>query len=125
MKTKILFLIMLVLTIVSCNKDENNIETNINGNYTGTFERNGSISNVQISLNNGIFNGQGALEKFPALCNGSYSISGNTITFENACPWTAEFDWTLILSGNWTYSINNNELVFIKENGDKYTLIEQ
>ena len=116
---------MLVLAIVSCNKDDNNIETNINGNYTGTFKRNNSISNVQISLNNGIFRGQGDVEKFPTLCNGSYSISGNTITFENACPWTAEFDWTLILSGNWTYGIDNNKLILIKENGDKYTLYEQ
>lgn len=126
MKTKTFMLIMLVLAIItSCHKDDSNFETNINGNYIGTFERGGNIANVEISFNNGTFNGQGDIEKFPALCNGNYSISGSIITFENACPWTAEFDWSLILSGNWTYSINNNELLLIKENGDKYTLTEQ
>jgi hypothetical protein len=126
MKTKTFMLIMLVIAILtSCDKDDNNVKTNIDGNYIGTFERGENITNVEISFNNGIFNGQSDVEKFPALCNGSYSITENLITFENACPWTAEFDWTLILSGNWTYNIINNELILINDIGDKYTLTEQ
>lgn len=125
MKIKIAFLVILVAVVLGCNKDENNIETNINGNFIGTFERSGNISNVEISFNNGAYSGQSDLDRFPALCNGSYLISGSIITFENACVWTADFDWTLILKGNWTYSMNNNELILINDNGDKYTLAQE
>ena len=64
-------------------------------------------------------------EKFPAICNGNYLISSNTIEFENVCVWTAEFDWTLILGENWNYTKENNILIMTKSNGDKYTLTKQ
>ena len=47
------------------------------------------------------------------------------MTFENACVWTADFDWTLILWGDWTYTFNGNLLIMTKSNGDKYTLTKQ
>jgi len=125
MKTKIFFFLTLVITIVGCNKDDDNTETNVDGNYIGVFERDGNTSDVELTFNNGTWNGASETEKFPALCNGTYSISGNAITFENTCPWTAEFDWTLILSGDWNYNLNGNTLVLIKTNGDKYTLTKQ
>jgi hypothetical protein len=75
--------------------------------------------------NNGTFNGQSVVAKFPALCNGTYLIAGYTITFEDKCVWTAEFDWTLVLSGAWNYNLNGNILTLVKSNGDKYTLTQQ
>ena len=97
MKTKIFFLLTLVITIIGCNKDDENTEANVDGNYIGVFERDGNTSNIELTFNNGTWTGESETEKFPALCNGTYSISGNVIAFENACNWTAEFDWTLIL----------------------------
>ncbi|MEP4780703.1 MAG: hypothetical protein ABJZ18_07005, partial [Algibacter sp.] len=89
------------------------------------FVRGGNNSNVELTFNNGNWTGESEIVKFPALCNGTYSNSGNVITFENACPWTAEFDWTLILGGEWDYSLNGNSLILTKTNGDKYTLTKQ
>lgn len=125
MKTKIFLLLTFAMTIIGCDKDDDNTETNVDGNYIGVFERAGNTSDVELSINNGTWTGESETEKFPALCNGHYSISGNIITFENACPWTAEFDWSLILSDDWNYNLTSNTLVLTKANGDKYTLTKQ
>ena len=53
MKAKILILLGLLIVIVGCNNDDNNIQANINGDYVGFFERNGNISNVKLSFKNG------------------------------------------------------------------------
>ena len=125
MKPEILILIGIIFISFACNSDDQNSQTEINGGYVGIFERGGNNSNVALTFNNGNWTGESEIVKFPALCNGTYSNSGNVITFENACPWTAEFDWTLILGGEWSYSLNGNSLILIKTNGDKYTLTKQ
>jgi hypothetical protein len=125
MKAKFLFLAIIILSIFGCNKEDENIEKSIDGNYFGIFERSGNTTNVALTFNNGIWTGESETMKFPALCNGTYSSSGNVMTFENACAWTAEFDWTLILGGDWSYTLNGNLLIMTKANGDKYTLTKQ
>lgn len=112
----------LLLTTFACNNDDD-FQTPINGDYSGVFKRNGYTSNVKLTINNGLFFGESDIKKFPAICNGNYTISSNIITFNNPCAWTAEFDWSLILSEAWTYSLNNSTLILTKSNGDKYTLI--
>jgi hypothetical protein len=72
MKTKICILLMFALTIVGCVKDAHTIETNIDGNYFGTFERNGNISNVEISFNNGIFEGGRRCRKISCNLQGKF-----------------------------------------------------
>lgn len=125
MKARLFFVVIIALSIISCNKKNENIETNIQGNYTGIFERNGHKAHVELTFDNGTWSGKSEIEKFPALCHGTYSISGNEIIFENACVWTAEFDWTLILSGAWNYRLHRNSLILTKANGDKYSLTKQ
>ncbi len=124
-KQNFLILVGLLFIILSCNTDDENSQPEINGEYVGVFERDGNNSNVELTFNNGNWTGESEIVKFPALCNGTYSSSGNVITFENACFWTAEFDWTLILSGEWNYRLNGNSLILTKTNGDKYTLTKQ
>ncbi|TRZ43532.1 hypothetical protein [Robertkochia solimangrovi] len=125
MKTKILRLLGILLFLVACNNDDQNSQSELNGTYTGIFERNGNTSEVVLTFTNETFKGQSELEKFPALCNGTYKISGNTVTFVNGCPWTAEFDWSLILNDEWTYDLNESMLHLTKANGDKYMLTKQ
>ena len=121
-----LLIVLGIVLIMSCNKnDDENSQSEINGEYIGFFERNGNTSNIELNFTNGIYSGQSETEKFPAICNGNYSISNNSIEFENVCVWTAEFDWTLILDENWNYTIENNILIMTKSNGDKYTLTKQ
>lgn len=48
------------------------------------------------------------------------------MSFTNGCMWTAEFDWTLILSGDFKITRNDDELILVKErnpdNADYYVL---
>ncbi|MDG1194002.1 MAG: hypothetical protein P8N27_00680 [Polaribacter sp.] len=121
-----LILVLGIILIMSCNQnDDENPQPEINGEYIGIFERNGNTSNVELNFTNGIYSGESETVKFPAICNGNYSISNNSIEFENVCPWTADFDWTLILSENWNYTLESNNLIMTKSNGDKYTLTKQ
>lgn len=123
MKAHFLILFCLLIGLASCNDEDS--PSNINGEYVGVFERNGNSSAVELTFTNGIFSGESEIVKFPALCNGTYTISRNTITFTNACAWTAEFDWTLILGGEWDFKLNNDVLTLTKSNGDKYILNKQ
>ena len=119
-----LLIVFALLLLTNCNESENS-ESAISGEYIGTFERNGNASNVELNFTNGSYSGKSEIEKFPAICDGNYSISNNSIEFENECVWTAEFDWTLILGENWNYTLQNNILIMTKSNGDKYTLTKQ
>lgn len=122
MKHTILLILIALLHLLSCTKSN---KTNVNGSYIGVFERNGVTSNVELTLTNGQFSGQSDQDSYPAICSGAYAVSGNTISFENECGFLANFDHTLILSDNWSYSYNNNVLILTKANGDKYTLTLQ
>ncbi|GMN10267.1 hypothetical protein MTsPCn9_13180 [Croceitalea sp. MTPC9] len=125
MKLKSLILIVLLIGLLACNNDDGIKKQIIEGEYVGIFERNGITSNVQLNLDDSGFSGESDTQKFPAICNGTYSISDNSINFSNACIWTADFDWTLILSKEWNFDFKNNTLVLVHSNGDKYTLTKQ
>ena len=95
----------------------------LNGSFQGSFKRDDKTANVTLNLNNNVFSGTSDVDKFPAICNGIYTISENNIFFMNECIWTADFDWTLILSGNWSYDLNpNSVLTMTEDNGDQYIL---
>lgn len=114
-----------MIVILSCDSDNDQVPGDISGNYVGTFERDASISNVELYLRNGTFQGESDTEKFPAICNGSYSISEESLEFTNACAWTAEFDWSLILSETWNYRFDGNRLTLVGPNGDRYKLTKK
>jgi hypothetical protein len=125
MKTRLFILLALAFSFSNCSTNTEFDVDHISGNYRGVFERNGVTSTVEIRFIDGTFLGESEIEKFPAICNGVYSTAENRITFTNNCVWTADFDWSLILSGEWTFSRNRSELILFKSNGDKYTLIRQ
>ncbi len=113
------------MLFTNCTSNTDTFTDRISGTYSGTFERNGESTPIQITFNNGSFNGQSSIEKFPAICSGIYTSNGDQITFTNNCIWTADFDWTLILSEEWTFERNQMELTLTKANGDTYRLIRQ
>lgn len=125
MHPKTLFLIILALTILGCNTADEITPQNVAGDYTGVFQRGQNTSNVTLTLQGGNWSGESEFEKFPALCSGTYTLSDDNITFVNACIWTAEFDWSLILSGQWKCKWKDNSLVITYTNGDQYTLTKQ
>jgi hypothetical protein len=130
MKQLFAFILLLAVAAGSCKKNDNNTETKPEGTYTGTFQRkvsgNGEISNVSLTFSAGAWNGQSQFAKYPALSHGTFSINGNKVSFQNESAWTAEFDWSLILNGDYNISTSGNTLSITKtySNGmvDVYTL---
>lgn len=125
MKPKFLILIGILFLTFACSTNDEKSQTVINGDYIGVFERNGNISEVKLSFNDGTYTGESKTFQFPAVCNGNYSVSSNSIQFQNDCFWTADFDWTLILNEEWSFEANGNTLILTKANGDKYTLTKK
>jgi hypothetical protein len=114
MKTVILFGIACLLT-VSCSKSGMSTPGILAGNYAGTFEREkgiakGHLANVSLSFTAASFSGISDSAKYPAICNGYYTITADTIIFQNQCVWTADFDWSLILNGRYSYKTSGDSL---------------
>ena len=117
MNFKPVFNLLLIFTVAlfgSCNENAEPIilSQELEGTYSGTFQRFSGetadeIALVELNLVNGNWEGTSSKQKYPALCNGTYKIENQEITFSNACFWTAEFDWTLILSG--TYKLEQSQ----------------
>lgn len=111
----------LVLTAWSCNPTENVDPTSMQGQFAGTFERtvNGQsegVANVGLILEGNSFSGSGGPNRYPVICNGTFTVSGGNITFENACFFTADFDWSLILSGSFRLSRVGGEYILQRSN---------
>ncbi|MCL6218305.1 hypothetical protein [Zunongwangia pacifica] len=69
------------------------------------------------------YSGETEFAKFPAICEGKYVVNSNTVSFfSNECIWTAEFNWSLILNGDWKFTLRDNELILKNEIGDRYVL---
>jgi len=123
-----LILIISTFLLISCN-DESVDLIDIEGTYEGTFIRTSpnakyTPSQVTLTFSNGQFQGESDVTKYPAICSGTYEVKGNKVEFENACVWTAEFDWSLILSGEFTAELTSDELTLQRKNGSTWDLYE-
>jgi hypothetical protein len=122
---KIFVVLFLSFILISCTK-ENEDHSLMSGTYTGTFQRISTdlpepISNVELTFQDGgTWTGNSETTKYPALCKGNYVIKDNTIRFENTCYWTAEFDWTLILKGDFTITYEEPYIVLTKKYNDSH-----
>lgn len=116
---KSLVLIVIVLfACLACEKADTGVSI-VRANYTGTFIRTSPTAkfrpaDVTVSLTDSTFEGSSSIEKYPAICNGTYSISGDEITFNNECMFTADFDWTYILSGKFKFYYEGEELIITR-----------
>lgn len=117
MRTQLCFIFVFFI-FMSCGKDEAIQQTVISdGIYKGTFQRQivwakTDTASITLTIEGNKWSGTSDLVKYPALCSGTYSIDGNTILFVNECIWTTEFDWTLILSGEYNLKIKGNTIEF-------------
>ena len=109
----------IILTNIGCESEHNAPDIIPDGIYIGTFQRQqafggGEIVQVTITFTSNTWTGQSSFQKYPALCHGTYKLDNQKITFTNDCIWTAEFDWSLILSGEFEFELSNNQLTIIR-----------
>lgn len=110
-----LFALALGTLLVSCDKEkENSPELAFRGSFSGHFHRTG-MDTIPVFLDfaENTYSGYSSRTKYPAICRGSWQTSGTTISFTDSCTWTADFDWTLILNGNYNFSIENDNRIRI------------
>jgi len=111
---------MIFVALTSCEKTIP-VEAGIpDGTYFGTYNRqfvwaDSDTANITITFSGNQWSGSSNIEKYPALCNGIYSIIGDSINFENTCEWTADFDWSLILSGKYILIRSGDTIEFIND----------
>ncbi|GAC1606158.1 MAG: hypothetical protein NVS3B25_35450 [Hymenobacter sp.] len=71
----------LLMLAAGCKKTNPTI-ANLNGTYSGTFQRQvggaGQISQVRLVFSGGNWTGSSQTPKYPGLCNGTYSIASNS-----------------------------------------------
>ena len=118
MKSRFLIVLAMVVLAISCESDAD-VQLPP-GKYTGYFVRstqnsNGTSSKITLLFTADGFTGSSDTEKYPAICEGTYSIDEDKITFANSCPWPADFDWTLILSGEYTINVDGSQVKFFRD----------
>ena len=106
------------MIFISCRK---NPDKRWDGIYQGTFQRQigatGAISNVSLTISSDGYTGYSSQAKYPAICRGTQSITGDKIIFHDACVWTADFNGSLILDGEYEFQ-HRNDSIFIFRYGN-------
>jgi hypothetical protein len=119
--SKVLGFVIMVWWISSCNKNSEHPYYFPSGTYAGTFTRSGDTSgpsHIQITFHEDSFSGTSDRNFYPAICNGTYRVFGDSIAIQNLCAFLAFFDWTLIFNGNYQFSIQGDSVYFTRNYGD-------
>ncbi|HET8860122.1 hypothetical protein [Marivirga sp.] len=126
-----IIIISIGVLLISCNRNEVQPSMIADGTYTGEFHRSSPIADYQparvtLVFKGNKFEGESSIVKYPAICRGTYNGEGTQIEFENLCIWTAEFDWSFILSGKFDISTTGDLITIKRSYGegiyDTYTL---
>lgn len=117
MKKLVILLVVAVFGAASsaCTETEKQSNLLTDGIYSGTFtveyDSGQSYSNpVSITISGGNYSCSNGENHIPAGGQGTFSISGSKITFQDTLLWTADFDWNLILNGEYTIAFDGDEI---------------
>jgi len=107
------FIIMMLLSI-SCTKDPGTPGGDLNGVYSGTYTQTGAVNDfsyVKIVFVGSNFSGQ-STDTMRSVCNGSYQITGDSISFKNFCSTP---DAELLLAGKYKMISVGDSLYFKRD----------
>jgi hypothetical protein len=126
MKLKGLILLVVVSVFSSCSK-ELIVSKNVDGTYRGVFEIENTdpaanstpiTADVWVNLKGINYNSTGSVNGISAGASGKYFIKKDVITFTDILMHTANFDWSLLLNGSYTYTIKDDQIVLSKKAGN-------
>lgn len=113
-----LFFTVLLFSFSSCNKGDDSIGEAV---YTGIFRvkyKDGKTFSNPVELRlggNKKYHCSGNNNYIPAGGSGTYEVTNSTIVFNDENFWTADFDWHLILSGEYHYEAFGYNLILHAE----------
>ena len=134
---KISYILTLFCIFESCDTAKNDpIQSKeFYGTYSGTFtvEYNDGTTRSNTAsitfIDDSTYDSPGNNNRIPAGGSGTYEKSNTTITFDEPHFWTADFDWNLILKGEYDYTLNGNQLTISANKNNlglyKYQLVKQ
>lgn len=109
---------LLFVAYTSCNstnKDDSNQA--LNGTYAGIFTVeyvNGDTISNPVTLKfteENEYQSSANQDRIPAGGSGTYKKKDTTINFTDVNTWTADFDWNLILKGEYQFEQNKDQLI--------------
>lgn len=122
---------ILLLAAVGCDKDkEGDIRDpapiNDAGIYKGTFQRTGQLNGgpkvpVTLEFGHDTFKNLGTLGgRYPTIGRGSFKITNGEVNFQDSTFYTADFDWSLILSGKYKMGYEGDSIVISRDYNGHY-----
>ena len=115
MSTKLLTgaIFTLVILLSSCQKDDSSIimDGTYKGTFTVTYSSGTQSGQTSLELKDGKFSCSGNSNRIPAGGSGTFSSDNKKIAFNDENVWTADFDWNLILSGQYDYTFDEKKLM--------------
>ena len=122
-KLKAGYLIAAVVLMGSCSKTLLQPNT-VQGTYNGQFElvstkspANSTSASVTVNFTGTQYKSTANSNYIPAGGAGKYSISKDSVTFQDDAMHTANFDWNLLLNGSYTYTSKGDSLILSKKLG--------
>lgn len=95
------------------------------GTYEGIFtasHSSGELSGeVTLKLQEGWYTCIGNPNRIPAGGRGTYTVEEGKMIFNDENVWTADFDWNLILNGEYDYTFDGQKLIIWKDINDEST----
>ncbi|MET0637718.1 MAG: hypothetical protein ABWZ25_16940 [Chitinophagaceae bacterium] len=117
-------LVLIALAMmISCQKEERaDTDRPGDGRYVGIFTRTGlDTANVSLDFEGNQFSGSSSIDRYPAICGGSFDLGTGTIIFSDTCSWTANFDWSLIADGHYNFVYSDEKDLRIWKTADGIT----
>lgn len=119
MKAKIYIFLFATALLFSCKKPSK-VDIVNDGNYTGVLVVTNSVKSVPdtypitVSLKDGRFNITYKGTFKPSAGKGSYTFKNGIASFTDEGFWTADFDWGLLLNGEYDIKSNATDLTLKK-----------
>lgn len=116
--------LFIVLVFLACNKEEVAIqEGTFKGTFSVKYSHGKQTASTTLELKDGRYSCAGNSNRIPAGGSGTYTIENNIIRFSEENFWTADFDWNLILGGDYLYSYDGKVLTLsaVNERTGQYT----
>ena len=104
-------LVLIISFFTGCTKDKPSIQDGIyKGIFTVTYSTGTQTGPVTIELKNRTYTSSSNANRIPSGGSGTFQVTKNKMIFSDDKMWTADFDWNLILNGEYEEVFDGKKL---------------